>query len=109
VDSNLSVNQIQTLNERLARNTAGLHFIANLFMLFGLVAMILAATGIYAVMCNLINQRTQEIGLRMAMGATESNLLRMAYDPGRQAAIDRPCHRLASGILCCSQTDARSR
>lgn len=77
VDNNLSVNQIQTLDERLARNTAGLHFIANLFMLFGLVAMILAATGIYAVMCNLINQRTQEIGLRMAMGATESNLLRM--------------------------------
>lgn len=77
VDSNLSVNQIQTLDDRLARNTAGLHFIANLFMLFGLVAMILAATGIYAVMCNLINQRTQEIGLRMAMGATENNLLRM--------------------------------
>lgn len=77
VDNNLSVNQIQTLNERLARNTAGLQFIANLFMLFGLVAMILAATGIYAVMCNLINQRTQEIGLRMAMGATENNLLRM--------------------------------
>jgi predicted permease len=82
VDSNLSVNQIQTLNERLARNIAGLHFIANLFMLFGLVAMILAATGIYAVMCNLINQRTQEIGLRMAMGATESNLLRMLMIQG---------------------------
>ncbi|MBY8946720.1 ABC transporter permease [Pseudomonas sp. SH10-3B] len=77
LDSNLSVNQIQTLSQRLARNTAGLHFIANLFMLFGFVAMILAATGIYAVMCNLINQRTQEIGVRMAMGATENNLLRM--------------------------------
>ncbi|TWC22881.1 MULTISPECIES: ADOP family duplicated permease [unclassified Pseudomonas] len=82
VDSDLSVNQIQTLGERLARNTAGLHFIANLFMLFGLVAMILAATGIYAVMCNLINQRTQEIGLRMAMGATEGNLLRMLMVQG---------------------------
>ncbi|WP_248751791.1 ABC transporter permease [Pseudomonas sp. MWU15-20650] len=82
VDSNLSVNQLQTLDERLARNTAGLHFIANLFMLFGLVAMILAATGIYAVMCNLINQRTQEIGLRMAMGATENSLLRMLMIQG---------------------------
>ncbi|MFJ4389514.1 ADOP family duplicated permease [Pseudomonas soli] len=82
VDSNLSVNQIQTLDERLARNTAGLHFIANLFMLFGLVAMILAATGIYAVMCNLISQRTQEIGLRMAMGATEHVLLRMLMVQG---------------------------
>ena len=82
VDSNLSINQIQTLDQRLARNTAGLHFIANLFMLFGLVAMILAATGIYALMCNLINQRTQEIGLRMAMGATESNLLRMLMIQG---------------------------
>jgi predicted permease len=82
VDSNLSVNQLQTLDERLARNTAGLHFIANLFMLFGLVAMILAATGIYAVMCNLISQRTQEIGLRMAMGATERVLLRMLMAQG---------------------------
>lgn len=77
VDNNLSVSQIQTLDQRLARNTAGLHFIAGLFMLFGLVAMILAATGIYAVMRNVINQRVQEIGVRMAMGATESVLLRM--------------------------------
>lgn len=85
VDSNLSVNQIQTLSQRLARNTAGLHFIANLFMLFGVVAMILAATGIYAVMCNVINQRTQEMGLRMAMGATENNLLGMLMlQGGRQ-------------------------
>lgn len=82
VDSNLSVNQIQTLDQRLARNTAGLHFIAKLFILFGLVAMILAATGIYAVMCNLINQRTQEIGLRKAMGATEPILLRMLMIQG---------------------------
>ena len=65
------------MNQRLARNTAGLHFIANLFMLFGLVAVILAATGIYAVMRNVINQRIQEIGVRMAMGATEGVLLRM--------------------------------
>ncbi|QQN37738.1 ABC transporter permease (plasmid) [Rahnella aceris] len=77
IDSTLSVNQVQTLNQRLARNTAGLHFIANLFMLFGLVAVILAATGIYAVMRNVINQRIQEIGVRMAMGATEGVLLRM--------------------------------
>lgn len=88
IDSNLSVNQIQTLSQRLARNTAGLHFIANLFMLFGLVAMILAATGIYAVMCNVINQRTQEIGLRMAMGATENDLLRMLMlQGGKQLLI----------------------
>ncbi|NKI73725.1 ABC transporter permease [Dickeya sp. CFBP 2040] len=77
VDSSLSVSQIQTLDQRLARNTAGLHFIASLFMLFGLIAMILAATGIYAVMRNVINQRIQEIGVRMAIGATESVLLRM--------------------------------
>lgn len=77
IDSNLSVSQIQTLDQRLARNTAGLHFIASLFMLFGLIATILAATGIYAVMRNVINQRVQEIGVRMAMGATESMLIKM--------------------------------
>ncbi|WP_253073548.1 FtsX-like permease family protein [Sodalis ligni] len=87
IDSNLSVNQIQTLNQRLARNTAGLHFIANLFMLFGLVAVILAATGIYAVMRNVINQRIQEIGVRMAMGATEGVLLRMLMLQGSKQLL----------------------
>lgn len=77
IDSSLSVSQVQTLDQRLARNTAGLHFIASLFMLFGLIAMILAATGIYAVMRNVINQRIQEIGVRMAIGATEGVLMRM--------------------------------
>ncbi|WP_127959815.1 ADOP family duplicated permease [Serratia microhaemolytica] len=82
IDSHLSVSQLQTLDQKLARNTAGLQFIASLFMLFGLVAMILAATGIYAVMRNVINLRIQEMGVRMAVGATEKMLLRMLMRQG---------------------------
>lgn len=87
VDRNLSVSHIQTLDERLAHNTAGLHFIAALFMIFGLVAMILAATGIYAVMCNVIHQRVQEMGVRMAMGATQGALLRMLMLQGAKQLL----------------------
>ncbi|WJM85604.1 ADOP family duplicated permease [Dickeya chrysanthemi] len=72
----------QTLSEQLSRNTIGVQFVTNLFLLFGAAAMVLAASGIYGVTQHAINQRTQEIGIRQALGATPTRLLRMLMFSG---------------------------
>ncbi|WP_027710581.1 ADOP family duplicated permease [Dickeya chrysanthemi] len=77
VDNMVPVGTPQTLNSMIERNTLGVSFLANLFMLFGFIAIVLSSSGIYAVTQNAISQRVQEIGIRQVLGATPNNLLCM--------------------------------
>ncbi len=65
-------------DEVLAQN----HIIASLFMSFGLVAVVLAAVGLYGVMAFAVSQRTQEYGIRMALGADARTIFRMVLRQG---------------------------
>lgn len=56
--------------------------IATLFTIFGIVAFILSGVGLYAVMSFSVNQRTQEFGIRMALGADATRILRMVMSQG---------------------------
>ncbi|MEI7064459.1 FtsX-like permease family protein [Dickeya chrysanthemi] len=87
VDSMLPVAPPQTLNNILERNTLGVRFVANLFMLFGVIAIVLSSSGIYAVTQNAISQRTQEIGIRQVLGATPNHLLKMLMLQGANQLI----------------------
>ncbi|MCK5651293.1 MAG: ABC transporter permease, partial [Gemmatimonadetes bacterium] len=75
---------VMTLQDSININLLNLVFIGGLFALLGVAAFILAAVGLYGVMAFLARQRTREVGLRMALGAQASDVLRMI---GRQGMI----------------------
>jgi ABC-type antimicrobial peptide transport system permease subunit len=61
---------------------SGQRLIATLFTIFGIVAFILSAVGLYGVMSFSVNQRTQEFGIRMALGADAARIFRMVMTQG---------------------------
>jgi putative ABC transport system permease protein len=77
VDPNLPLYFIGTPAENLDTFLATNRVIATMFSVFGLVAMLLAAVGLYGVMSFSVNQRTQEFGVRMALGADPRRIIRM--------------------------------
>ena len=88
IDPDLPVYNLWTLAERLERNYWFTRVIGVLFLIFGLVALALASIGLYASMAYSVSQRTQEIGIRMAVGATEQKIHRLVFGYGlRQLAI----------------------
>ncbi|MGC2753142.1 MAG: ABC transporter permease [Candidatus Acidiferrum sp.] len=80
----LPITQVQTMNESLqgANGFFFFHFGAQLTAVMGLLGLILAVVGIYSVVSYAAVQRTQEIGIRMAMGAAPRDILKMVLRQG---------------------------
>jgi predicted permease len=96
LDPNLPVYDAKTLNEHMRLALFPLHVGAVAVGSFGLLAMILAAVGIYGVMASSVTQRTQEIGVRMALGARAFDVWKMVLQQGVIiTAIGIVC-----GLLC---------
>ena len=87
VNDQLPVTEIMTLPEHLARIRWFIRFFGSLFAIFAAVGLILAAVGIYAVMAYSVNQRTQEIGIRMAFGAQPNGILKLVVGQGLKLAL----------------------
>ncbi|MBI4749246.1 MAG: ABC transporter permease [Acidobacteria bacterium] len=82
IDPVVPINRVLTLRQLADQVNGRTRFMLFLFNLFAGLALVLALTGVYAVMTFFVTQRQQEIGIRMAMGATQQQILRQVIRRG---------------------------
>jgi predicted permease len=77
IDPNLTVEDLHSLDYQVGDNFNQERLISRLTMLFGILALVLASVGLYGITSYAVARRTSEIGLRMALGADRSNVMKL--------------------------------
>ncbi|HEV2181511.1 MAG TPA: ABC transporter permease [Gemmatimonadaceae bacterium] len=111
IDRGVPVSDVRTMDDVVSGSVVGARFAAALITVFALVALALGAVGIFGVMSSVVNERRQEMGLRMALGATQGRVVKLVVGRAlRLAAVGtlaglvcaivavRPLHRWLYGV-----------
>jgi putative ABC transport system permease protein len=86
VDAGIPPFDVQTQRDAIHKRTIGLRFVSQLMAAFGILALVLSAAGIYSVMAHYVAQRRHEIGVRIALGATTRDVLKLTIGSGLKLA-----------------------
>ncbi len=96
LDPVVAVAEVRTMNQVLSQATAERRFQTLLLTLFGGVALFLSLVGLYALMAYSVQQRTAEMGIRMALGAQPGSVMRLVLKQGSRLALAG----IALGFVC---------
>jgi putative ABC transport system permease protein len=87
LDAALSPSHVMAMNQVIAESNTRQNFATLLITVFASIALLLAAVGIYGLMAYTVEQRTQEIGIRMALGANQGKIMQLVLGQGVKLAI----------------------
>lgn len=99
IDPDLPMYSVRTMADRVAESLARRKFSMLLLGIFAVVALVLATIGIYGVMAYLVNQGTREIGIRIALGATQWEIVKLVVSQGMRLAISGVAVGLAAAFI----------
>jgi putative ABC transport system permease protein len=100
-DPDLPVANVLTMEQALGKSTLDESFTSTLVLVFAVIALLLAAVGLYGVLVYLGTQRTGEIGIRIALGATRNSVLGLMLMDGLRPAVAGLVLGLVTGVSRC--------
>lgn len=99
VDANQPVSDMKSMDQRIAESLGPQRFAASVLAMFAVLATILAAVGLYGLVSYSVTQRTNEMGIRMALGANRSDILAMVLRESTRVALIGAGAGIVAGLI----------